>query len=47
MLAVWSAGPDSKFIIELKKARFKVSDKMVRARPGKGSQHIIFLAKKP
>ncbi|VAW49818.1 Spermidine synthase [hydrothermal vent metagenome] len=47
MLAVWSAGPDSTFIIQLKKAGFKVTDKMVRARPGKGSRHIIFLAKKP
>lgn len=47
MLAVWSAAPDSMFIIQLKKAGFKVSDKMVRARPGKGSRHIIFLAKKP
>ncbi|MBD3612678.1 MAG: hypothetical protein HUJ13_09790 [Hydrogenovibrio crunogenus] len=46
MLAVWSAGPDSKFITQLKKAGFKVSDKMVRARPGKGSRHTIFLAKK-
>lgn len=47
VLAVWSAGPDSMFIIQLKKAGFKVTDKMVRARPGKGSRHIIFLAKKP
>lgn len=47
MLAVWSAAPDSMFIIQLKKAGFKVTDKMVRARPGKGSRHIIFLAKKP
>ncbi|MGM0542191.1 MAG: hypothetical protein ACQEQR_07125 [Pseudomonadota bacterium] len=47
VLAVWSAGPDSMFIVQLKKAGFKVTDKMVRARPGKGSRHIIFLAKKP
>ncbi len=47
MLAVWSAAPDSMFITQLKKAGFKASDKMVRARPGKGSRHIIFLAKKP
>jgi len=47
MLAVWSAGPDAPFITQLKKAGFKVSDKMVRARPGKGSRHVIFLAKKP
>lgn len=47
VLAVWSAAPDSMFITQLKKAGFKVSDKVVRARPGKGSRHIIFLAKKP
>ena len=47
MLAVWSAGADYEFIKQLKKAGFKVTDKMVRARPGKGSKHIIFLAKKP
>jgi spermidine synthase len=46
VLAVWSAGPDAMFIIQLKKAGFKVSDKMVRARPGKGSRHVIFLAEK-
>lgn len=47
MLAVWSAGSDSMFITQLKKAGFKVADKTVRARPGKGSRHTIFLAKKP
>jgi len=48
MLAVWSAGPDFKFITQLKKAGFKVTDKTVRARAGgKGSRHTIFLAKKP
>lgn len=47
MLAIWSAGPDSLFTIRLKKAGFKVDIKTVRARPGKGSRHTIFLAKKP
>lgn len=47
VLAVWSAGPDSQFMTQLKKAGFKVTNKMVRARPGKGSRHIIFIAKKP
>jgi spermidine synthase len=47
MLAVWSVGPDSMFITQLKKAGFKATDKIVRARPGKGSRHTIFLAKKP
>ena len=47
MLAIWSAGPDSMFVIRLKKAGFNVSVRTVRARPGKGSRHTIFLAKKP
>ncbi len=47
MLAVWSAGPDALFIKQLKKSGFAVNDKMVRARPGKGSRHVVFLAKKP
>lgn len=47
MLAVWSAGPDSMFVIQLKKAGFAVTVPTVRARPGKGSRHTIFLAKKP
>lgn len=47
MLAIWSAGPDSMFVIRLKKAGFKVEVRTVRARPGKGSRHTIFLAQKP
>ncbi|MBQ0761295.1 MAG: hypothetical protein KKF24_01355 [Gammaproteobacteria bacterium] len=46
MLAIWSAGADSMFAIRLKKARFKVTIHTVRARPGKGSRHTIFLAQK-
>ena len=46
-LAVWSAGADQLFNIRLKKARFNVSMHTVRARPGKGSRHTIFLARKP
>jgi len=47
ILAIWSAGADSMFAIRLKKARFKVTIHTVRARPGKGSRHTIFLAQKP
>lgn len=47
MLAVWSAGPDQLFTIRLKKAGFRVQMKTVRARPGKGSRHTIWLAQKP
>lgn len=43
-LAIWSAGPDPLFLIRLKKARFQASVRSVRARPGKGSHHTIFLA---
>lgn len=51
MLAVWSAGPDSLFVMRLKKAGFNVSQRTVRARKdksgkGKGSKHTIFLARK-
>lgn len=46
MLAVWSARADSRFTIKLKKAGFSVAVRTVRARPGKGSRHTIFLAKK-
>lgn len=47
MLAIWSAGPDHKFTLRLKKAGFKADTRIVRARPGKGSRHTIFLARKP
>lgn len=45
-LAIWSAGPDPLFLIRLKKAGFHASVRTVRARPGKGSRHTIFLAHK-
>ena len=47
MLAIWSAGPDQMFMIRLKKSGFRVSTQTVRARPGKGSRHTIFLAQRP
>ena len=47
MLAIWSAGPDHQFTVRLKKAGFKADARVVRARPGKGSRHTIFLARKP
>lgn len=45
-LAIWSAGPDPQFVTRLKKTGFHVAVRSVRARPGKGSHHTIFLAKK-
>jgi len=47
MLAVWSAVADDAFVRLLKKAGYKVTTQMVRARVNKGSRHTIFLAKKP
>ena len=46
MLAVWSAWHDPRFTKKLKKARFNVSFKTVRAHKGKGSKHTIYLAQK-
>lgn len=46
MLAIWSAGPDYLFSVRLKKIGFRVDTRDVQARPGKGSKHTIFLAKK-
>ncbi len=45
-LAIWSAGPDPLFLIRLKKCGFHAFTRTVRARPGKGSRHTIFLAQK-
>ncbi|MEP7705827.1 hypothetical protein [Paraglaciecola sp. 25GB23A] len=45
-LAIWSAGPDYLFSVRLKNIGFKVETRIVRSRPGKGSKHTIFLAKK-
>jgi len=45
VLAVWSAWHDPHFTTQLKKAKFKVETKTVRARKGKGSRHTIYLAK--
>lgn len=46
VLAVWSAWHDPKFTTQLKKSKFKVETKTVRAHNGKGSKHTIYLAKK-
>ena len=46
VLAVWSAWHDPKFTTQLKKAKFNVETRTVRAHKGKGSKHTIYLAKK-
>lgn len=46
VLAVWSAWHDPAFTAQLKKAKFTVSVKTVRAHKGKGSKHTIYLGVK-
>ena len=45
VLAVWSAGPDAKFVRRLKEAGFAVEEVAVKARSnGKGPRHVIWFA---
>jgi spermidine synthase len=46
IVAVWSAKANPVFTKRLKKAGFNVKECTVRARPGKGSRHTIFVAQK-
>jgi spermidine synthase len=46
-VAIWSAKADQAYTKRLKKAGFNVQLRTVRARPGKGSRHTIFVAQKP
>jgi len=47
IVAIWSARADQAFMNRLKKTGFTVQLRTVRARPGKGSRHKIFVAQKP
>ena len=47
VVATWSARADHRFAKRLEKAGFDVQARTVRARPGKGSRHTIFVARKP
>ena len=47
IVVVWSARADRIFTNRLKKTGFNVQLRTVRARPGKGSRHTIFVAQKP
>ncbi|MCP4188803.1 MAG: hypothetical protein GY763_14460 [Gammaproteobacteria bacterium] len=47
IVAIWSARADQIFTTRLKKAGFIVELRTVRARPGKGSRHTIFLGQRP
>jgi len=46
VLAVWSAGPDRAFTKLLRKTGFKVAEVKVRAHRGKGTRHLIWMARK-
>ena len=47
IVAIWSVRSDHLFTGRLKKTGFDVQARTVRARPGKGSRHTIFVAQKP
>lgn len=47
IVAIWSAKANPIFTKRLKKTGFNVQECTVRARPGKGSRHTIFVAQKP
>ncbi|SMB83073.1 spermidine synthase [Deinococcus hopiensis] len=44
VLAIWSAAADHRFTQRLRRAGFRVDVRTVRARPGKGAYHTIWLA---
>lgn len=46
VLAVWSAGPDQKFLQRLRKTGFQVEEIRVRSRGAKGARHIIWFARR-
>lgn len=46
VLAVWSAGPDKRFLGRLRKVGFDVDEVRVRAHGSKGARHIIWFAKR-
>jgi spermidine synthase len=47
IVAIWSVKADQVFANRLRKIGFNVQLRTVRARPGKGSRHTIFVAQKP
>jgi spermidine synthase len=46
VLAVWSAGPDDRYLERLERAGLTARAQVVPARPGGGGRHVIFLARK-
>jgi SAM-dependent methyltransferase len=47
VLAIWSATPEPRFTTRLKGAGFRTEVHTVRARPGKGAHHTVWLAHAP
>ena len=47
VLTVWSAGSDKAFTKRLRKVGFEAEEVPVRAHRGKGSRHVIWVARKP
>ncbi len=47
VLAVWSAGPDEKYLERLQRAGFEAKAKTVTTRPIGGVRHTVFVAVKP
>ena len=47
IVTIWSARAERQFANRLKKTGFIVQLRTVRARPGKGSRHTIFVAQRP
>ena len=45
-LGVWSVSPSPGFVSRLRKVGFSVEEKRVRAHRGKGSRHVIWLARR-
>jgi spermidine synthase len=45
-LAIWSAAPDRAFTKRLRRAGFRVEEVSARAHAGKGSRHVIWMARR-
>ena len=46
VLAVWSVAPDAAFTARLERSGFNARAVTVRARPGKGARHVVWVARR-
>ena len=46
ILAVWSVAPDASFTARLERSGFDARAVTVRARPGKGARHVVWVARR-